>query len=186
MQPSADVMEVEYEITPGDLYAFQFRVIQRSPVAKRARRSMYLYLLLAVAILTIVPAIGPGGFDVSRVSLGFFVGFFAFVAALSWFFEKRLTPRAIRDLIKEEKPDKGQLGRHTVKLDEAGVVESTVVGQLRASWAGIDRVEEDSDYIFIYTAAAAALLIPRRAFGSAEEADRFFQMATAGANGATR
>jgi hypothetical protein len=56
-------MSVEYELTRDDLYAFQLRAVQRSPIAKRARRNMYLYLLLAVAILAIVPAIGPGGYD---------------------------------------------------------------------------------------------------------------------------
>src|SRR6266545_6539519 len=120
----ANPMEVEYELTRDDLYAFQHRALQKSPIAKRARRKMYIYLFVAVLLLAIVPAIGPGGFDVSQVSLGFLVGFFALVALLSWFFERRLSKRAILDLIKEEKPDKGQLGKHTVKLDASGVLET--------------------------------------------------------------
>jgi hypothetical protein len=181
----ADPIAVDYELTPDDLNAFQLRAIQRSPSAKRTRRNTYIYLFAGVLLLAIVPAIGPGGFDISRVSFGFLVGFFALVASLTWFFEKRLTRRAISDLVKEEKPDKGQLGRHTLRLDDAGMVESTAVGESRTSWAGVDRVEKDPDYIFIYTAPHAALVIPRHAFSSADESEKFFQFAAASRSGVT-
>jgi hypothetical protein len=90
-----------------------------------------------------------------------------------------MTHSAIRQLLKEEKPDKGQLGRHTVKLEETGVAESTAVGEQRTSWAGIDRIEHDPDYIYIYTTPMAAVVIPKRAFSSPVEAEKFHDLATA-------
>ena len=170
-------MDVEYEITPDDLYAFQLRAVQKSPMVKRTRRNTYIALLLAILVFAIVPAIGPGGFDRSRISLGFFSYFFVLVATLTWFFEKRITRRGILDLIRQEQPDKGQLGRHKLKLDETGLVESTAVGESRILWSGVHRIEHDPDYIYIYTAPSAAHLIPRRSFNSENEAEQFLQLA---------
>ena len=168
-------MEVEYELTPEDLYAYQWRAVNTSPLGRRAKRKMYLYLLLAVVLLAVVPAIGPGGFDFSQISFGFIVIAFAVVASLTWFLEKRMTRRLIRDFLKEEKPDKGQLGKHRLVLDETGLLETTAVGESRTSWAGVHRVEQNPDYIFIYIAPAAAHVVPRRAFASTTAADTFYE-----------
>ena len=79
--------------------------------------------------------------------------------------------------MKQEKPDKGQLGKHRVKLNEAGLVEATAVSESRTSWAGVDRVEQNEKYIFIYTSPAAAHMIPKRAFSSVQGAEGFYQLA---------
>jgi hypothetical protein len=174
----SELMEVDYELTRDDLYAFQLRATQVSPVARRARRKLYIYLFLAVFLLAIVPAIGADGFVVSRVSFGFLLIFYPLVAGITWLLEKRLTRRTILELLKEEVPEKGQLGKHKVMLDDSGVLEGTAVGQSRTSWAGINRVEQSPDYIYIYTTPSAAFVIPRRAFAGAREADDFYQFAS--------
>jgi hypothetical protein len=154
-------------------------------MVKRTRRNTYIALLLAILVFAIVPAIGPHGFDPSRVSLGFYSYFLALVAALTWFFEKRMTRSGILDLLKEERPDKGQIGKHKVKLDETGLVASTAVSESRTLWSGVHRVEHDPDYIYIYTAATAAHVIPKRSFNSEDEAERFLQLALSSANAVT-
>jgi len=115
------------------------------------------------------------------MSLGFFVYFFALIAALTWFFEKRMTRHGILEVMKEEKPEKGRLGTHKLKLDETGLVESTAVGESRTLWGGVDRIEHDPDYIYIYTAPAMAHVIPRRSFNSPNEAEQFLQLALSSA-----
>jgi hypothetical protein len=178
-------MEVNYELTPDDLYAFQLRGLQKSPIARRSRRNMYIGILVALVILTIVPAIGSDGFVISRVSIGFLVIPFVIVVSLTWLIEKRMTRKAILQIVKQEKSEKGQLGRHTVKLEETAVVESTAVGEQRISWAGIDRVEHDPDCIYIYTTPMSALVIPKRAFASAADAEEFHNLASARRNTAS-
>ena len=61
-------MDVDYEITREDLYAFQWRAAFQSARSRRARRVPYLLWLLAILLWAIVPAIGPDGFTLSRVS----------------------------------------------------------------------------------------------------------------------
>jgi len=62
-------------------------------------------------------------------------------------------------------------------LNEAGLVERTVVNESRHSWTGVDRVEHDQKYIYVYTAPHAALIIPKRAFNNLQEAESFYQLA---------
>jgi hypothetical protein len=169
-------VEVEYELTRDDLYAFQWRGVFESPRGRRARRTAYLGWLIAVVLFAIVPAIGADGFTISRVSFGFIAITLPVVFLLQWCLERWLVRRAIRQLLEEERPDRGQLGRHRLVLDEAGLSESTAVGASRTAWAGVDRVEQNRDYIFIYTAPVAAHVIPKRAFLDPQQAEEFYQL----------
>lgn len=171
------LMEKEYDITHGDLFAFQWRAAYSSPIAQRARRKVYLYLFLALLLISVLPAIGNDGFAPSRVNYLFFAVAFPVVALLTRARERRQTRRVILEMLKSEQPDKGQFGRHRLKLTGAGLEERTAVGESRPSWAGVDRVEQDAAYVFIYTSPAAAHVIPKRAFGGVREAESFYELA---------
>ncbi|MEO8192408.1 MAG: YcxB family protein [Gemmatimonadales bacterium] len=171
-------MRAEYEITPEDLYAFQWRAATESPRARRASRNAYLGWFIALFLFSIVPAIGPRGFTVSDVSWTFLVVGFVVISVAQWLLFRWLTRRAILSLLKEEKPDAGQLGTHALELDDTGLVESTVVGQSRTSWAGVNRVEQNEKYIYIYTSPVGAHIIPKRAFTTADAADGFYRTAS--------
>jgi hypothetical protein len=171
---------VEYEITRDDLYAFQWRGVFLTPRGRRARRNTYLAWVLAVVLFAIVPAIGADGFAVSRISVVFIVVAIAVTFLFQWCLERWLVRRTILWLLEDVRPDKGQLGRHRIEVDERGLVESTAVGESRTSWRGVDRIEQDPTYIFIYTSPAAAHVIPKRAFGGPGEADAFYRFSRAG------
>ena len=168
-------MEVEYELTPDDLYAFQWRAAFKSRIARRAGRKVYAYWFLALLLVAVLPAIGPGGFVISRANFTFLLVAFPAIALAQWYLTRRLMRRAILQLLKQEKPNKGQLGSHKVVLSEDGVAERTAVGESRTSWAGVDRVEQNPEYIFIYTSPAAAHVIPKRAFRNMQEAEGFYE-----------
>lgn len=172
-------MEVEYELTRDDLYAFQWRAVFESARGRRARRLVYLGWLLAIVLYAFVPAIGPHGITLSRVSLTFIVTSLLIVYLLQWILDHWLVRRTIRQLLADERPDRGQLGRHRLMLDEDGLTENTAVGESRTRWAGVDRVEQSRDYIYIYTSPAAAHVVPKRAFANPEAADAFYRLSEA-------
>jgi hypothetical protein len=178
--PGSEPVEVEYELTRDDLYAFQWRGVFLTPRGRRTRRAPYLLWVLAILISAIVPAIGAHGFAISRVSLGFIVVAIPIAFLFQWCFERWLIRRTILRLLEDEKPGKGQLGRHTIVVSEHGLVERSAVGESRTSWGGVDRIEQDPNYIFIYTAPAAAHVIPKRAFKDPQEADAFYRFSRAG------
>lgn len=173
-------MELEYDLTPEDLYNFQWRAAFESPLGRRARRKVYLYWFLTLLLFSALPAIGADGFVVSRVNFTFLITALPIVALGQWFLETRLMRRAILKLLKEEKPGKGLLGKHTMIVSEEGLVERTAVGESRTSWAGVDRIEQNAEYIFIYTSAAAAHVVPKRAFGDGQAAEDFYRRVRTG------
>jgi hypothetical protein len=168
-------MDIEYELTRDDLYAFQWRAAFRSPRGRRSRRTVYIYWLVALLIFATLPAIGADGFTISRVNFGFVLVAYPIVALAQWWWERWLMRRAILRLIRDEKPDRGQLGLHRLVLDEEGVLERTAVGESRTAWAGVHRVEQDDRYIYLYTSSAAAHVIPKRAFADPGDAEAFYQ-----------
>jgi hypothetical protein len=72
-----------------------------------------------------VPAIGPDGFVFSRIDFTFLIIAFPIVVLVQWLLERWVMRRVIWKLVRREKPDRGQLGRHKVVLSESGVTEST-------------------------------------------------------------
>ncbi len=171
------LMQIEYELTADDMTAFQWRAAYNSRMARKARRTVYIFWFVLVILISILPAWGEDGFSIERVDFIFMFVAFAIVALLQWAVGRWLMRRAVREVVNDLKRDKGQVGRHRIVLDEAGVFESTIVGEMRTSWAGIDRLEQDRDYIFIYTQPHASHVIPKRAFSSPQEADGFFELA---------
>ena len=168
--------QVEYELTPDDLFAFQWRAYQRSPSGQRARRNRYISVVLIALGVTTLPAFFAGYPVLTWFNVLAFVVVLVVIAPASALIERYLTQRAIREFVRREKPGQGQLGRHTITLQDEGVLETTATGQMRTTWAGVDRVEDDDRYIFVYISAASAHVIPRRAF-SGSDADEFLRLA---------
>lgn len=122
-----------------------------------------------------LPAIDSDGFVIARANFTFLAVAFPIVVLAQWYWERRLMRRALLQLLKEEKPGRGQLGKHRVVLTEGGLVESTAVSESHTTWAGVDRVEQNPQYIFICTSPVAAHVIPKRAFRDMKEAESFYQ-----------
>lgn len=185
-------MEVEYELTREDLYAFQWRASYLAPSARRERLKAYGYLfLIFLFIFFILPTISGDGFtfsfSIAAVLVTFLLPSITFVLVV--FFASALLRwqlrRAILERVEEEKPGQGQVGRHKIRLTEAEIVEQTEVGESRTSWAGVDRIEQNDDYFFIYTSPHGAHVVPKRAFGSPDEAASFYQLAKINKEAAT-
>jgi hypothetical protein len=170
-------MEVEYQLTPDDLYAFQWRAAYLSPKSRRSRRLSYLSLFLPLLVIAVLPMIGSGR-SILAATLGLLliVTVFPIIAVAYALIYRRLMRRAVLALIAEEKAEKGRLGRHKIVLSDDGLIETTAVGESRTAWTGIDRIEQDADYIFIYTAPVQAHVIPKRAFAGSKS-DEFYEFA---------
>jgi hypothetical protein len=172
-------MEVEYDLTPDDLYAFQWRSVFVSPRGRRARRTAHLVWVLLVLLFATLPVIGANGVAFSRVNLTVILVTTLVVLLFAWSLERWLIRLTILKQLKHEKPGKGLLARHRIVLSQDGLIESTAVGESRTSWAGVDRIEQDPHNIYIYTSLAAAHVIPKRAFRNPQETDAFYQFSRA-------
>lgn len=172
-------MEIEYELTKEDLYAFQWRSAYSSPRARRMAWKPYLFLFIVVLLVSLMGSIGTDGFTFSLVHFSLLFVVFPIVALITWLTTRITMRRFINQILKEEKPERGQLGKHRVVLQDSGLVESTAVNESSRAWTGIDRIEQDSNYIYIYTAPLMAIVIPKRAFKDAAAAEAFYEFSKA-------
>jgi hypothetical protein len=171
-------MEIEYELTKEDLYAFQWRSAFTSSRARRQGWKPYAFLFIFLLLVCLLQSCGPDGFNFSLLNFAVLLVVFPVVALVTWL-TTRIMVRFIKNTLKEEKPERGQLGKHKVVLSETGLVESTVVNESSRTWAGIDRIEQDSNYIYIYVAPMQAIIIPKRAFKDAAAAEAFLEFSKA-------
>ncbi|MFZ6720477.1 YcxB family protein [Undibacterium sp. Ji49W] len=70
-----------------------------------------------------------------------------------------------------------ELGPHHVRLTEEGVVQETSVNMSMTKWVGINRVISNNRFIRIYFGSRSSYLIPRSAFPTMQESDKFLEMA---------
>lgn len=69
---------------------------------------------------------------------------------------------------------KRSLGHTTLVLDGEGVQVANVDGQGRLAWPACRGVVNDTDHIYLIMAPLRALVVPKRAFPEAAEAEAFF------------
>lgn len=150
-----------------DLVAFNRYHFTRSPTIKRTKWTvMFLFSVLAVAAALLFP--WPP--EVTRLTMVIVAVIFAGLVSLVFHYGfGRSLERQVRGMFREGN-NKGMLGPHELEIDAAGIVEWTEVNELRQSWSGIERIEENDDYVLIYLSSIMAHVIPKRAvtFGEPE------------------
>jgi len=176
--PPAPPIEVEFQITREDLFAFQWR----AATWRRMRLAGSDLAMLAAAL--VVMGLLTNGRDAFRlgwvsvlINMSGALVFVATVAVVLAYMNRRSARRALRAMIDDEKADGGSLGTHRIVLTEQELIETTAVAESRRAWTGMDRVEQDDGYVFIYTGPHAAHIVPKRAFADAAGATRFYETA---------
>jgi hypothetical protein len=138
-----------------------------------------LGIIVALAVALVWPRWGFGLRTLFPLGYALFL-LFVFPIYYRWSVE-----RTTRKLYAEGQ-NKGALGNHLVSLDSEGVLEISDVGESRTAWSGIEKVEENEAYIFLYTGSLQAHVIPKQAFLSGSEAAEFLQLARSYHSGGPR
>jgi hypothetical protein len=79
----------------------------------------------------------------------------------------------------ENGQNKGTIGSHSITITDHELRETTEVSDSRWTWSGVERVEQTTDYIFIFISPVMAHIIPKRAFESPDTAAMFYTTALA-------
>lgn len=169
--------EVELELTRDDYVAAVFsKADERMPkrwqwLLLGALLGLALLLMGAVSLLTgglewldEAPLVRPLIYAIGVV-LGLMVVVLGLVAALrAWV---RRMPR----------DDGAVLGWHRVALTEDGVHIETRAGRSFVAWSGVFEIHDRGEHILLFIDRGAAHVVPKRAFSSTGEAQRFVQIA---------
>ncbi|SHF32730.1 YcxB-like protein [Seinonella peptonophila] len=74
----------------------------------------------------------------------------------------------------KKNPNKLELGPHTVKIDGEGLTYQSPVSNGFTQWSGLERIERNKQYFYVFINPIMAHIIPIRAFSSSNEAEQFY------------
>ena len=164
-------MQIDYELTVEDAAAFSVYLFRTSPRTRRRLRVNQGIGVLATLILAVV---WPEWSTIERL-------IFTILLLLLWIFGYpqyyRWAVRRNASKAYSATKSKGVLGKHTLVIEPSGVTEKSTVAESKSTWSGIERIEDDSQYVYIFTGPLQAQVIPKRAFRSNEESQTFLEAA---------
>lgn len=159
--------EIEYVVTADDVAYLNHYHAQKSPMMRHARlRGAALLVFLGLLVLVLAPSALLG----LSVCTGLMVS--GAMVALRGGRPSRQQYDHIRKLF-DEGNNRALFGPHRMLLhdDRLEVITEYSRGEVR--WEGVERIEEDEQYIFIYVSALNAYVIHKKYFFSGHDAQRF-------------
>jgi len=175
-------MQITCELNEKDIKAFQYHALKKNSTVKKANLFNYLFIFAVsywqLYYLFIFKDF-LNNFSWTQFLLSLAIGTITFGLALvsskviSHLFRRHI----INSMVKKHKHGDGVLGEHLIRFNEDFLVKITDVNEIQHSWKGIDRIEENQDYIYIYTTPFSAHIIPKRCFGNDEASTMFFDEA---------
>jgi hypothetical protein len=165
-------MKTEFELTTEDLVAFNWHHYQHSPALRQAYRKGFIGLMMLSALMGLFFA------SIWEPLAGVIV-FALLLPTYGLLYKqsvrknlKRTTARLIG-----EGRNRSMLGRHRVEINEKEITITNEVSRGSILWVGVERIEQTSEHIIIYTASIKAVVVPLRAFHDAREAEVFYSTA---------
>jgi hypothetical protein len=156
--------QVDYEVTPEDVVAFQRHFLRTSPLARRNRRRAFT----SGVVFASIPALMIAALGNWKVALGAeAIAGAVYLAAyfvVNWF-NRRFGFRKQRNL--------AGIGKQTLIISSEGLVERSATVEIRRNWGRVERTEMTSGYLLIWLNAQSAHVVPLKAFPSLEEARLF-------------
>ncbi len=87
---------------------------------------------------------------------------------------KRSIKKYVRRMYSEGK-NKRLICKHKLSIAPEGIVETTDIGEASIRWSAVEKVESSDKYIFIYTSAVGAIIVPRGAFPDDSKYSEFIE-----------
>ncbi len=175
-------MEVEYDLTPEDLIAFQ-RYHKRNPPQPQQRGGPATALtgtviFIAVATTSLFFILSDNPVAEWYLMMVPFAGLGAALALLCVIVWARLTtPRLLFRALKQGRNAEKFLGWRRVSLDAEAVRNTSEFASSTYLWHGIDMVGTTRDHAFLYINTATAVVVPCRAFRDERAFEEFLEAA---------
>ncbi len=163
-------MQIQYQLNLDDVAAYNWHHSLNSKAANRTSKLLSAWGIL----LCLYIAFRSTEWNMSSRIIFFVIAsaFWLFVYPL---FRRKAVERQARRLYGEGK-NRDVIGNHIFAIDKDGITEISDVAESHITWSGIERIEENDKYIFLYTGSLSAHIIPKRAFVNKEEESEFIQL----------
>lgn len=165
-------MEITYHIVEKDILAGR-RLMRK--VSREVKRTNTMGMSL-ILLIPCVSFILRRQFTAVRIAHLFveIVVFALGYAVLKMILDPLFDMQAVTTLKQESS---GVLGEHKICLTEEALIESTSVNESHQKWTGIERIDQNKDYIFIVIGNQRFYVIPKKAFISSDAAKQFYDQA---------
>ncbi len=165
--------EVDYLVTADDIAYLNHYHAQKSPTMQRNRTVLGVTLTLFGVVGFLITTSTSGMGMLLMITL-VFSGVLIAMGRRDG--PSRRQTEHIRRLF-EEGENRALFGHHHIRLLEDKVEVTTEYSQGEVAWEGVERIEQDHNYVFIYVSALHAYAINKKYFSSEENAQSFFQRA---------
>lgn len=164
-------MEIIYSLEKQDVINARWYFSQVKPGSSTRRIRQFTLLFVAtIGIINIFFVWSQYDWLVRLLSFLIFLGFY-------WILSKILSWLINLYLVRQNIPKTGLVCQHTITLTENQLKEITDVNQSYHNWEGINKIEENQDYLFIFTTLDQFHIIPKRVFASSDEYQKFYAFA---------
>jgi hypothetical protein len=173
-------MTAECEITKDDLSAFNLYHHRHSPTARRQYLlswfvPAFIGLLVCCGIWYLADSERGTPLRTLRDLLPLFSFVPLYLIYFPWAYRRKL--RKIVAGMVSEGQNRGLFSRHRVTISPEGVADASEHGQSSTAWRAVERVAAADEYVYIYTNALAAIIVPRRAFAGPSQFEEFVRTA---------
>lgn len=156
-------------MTIEDLHAFNQHYTTTAELPRRNQR--LVRLVLTALLASLLMALGawarpPWPFWLTGLLiLGFWWRVFPFrIAQLM---------RVNTERLYREGKNRGILGPHRIAAEPEWLLEASSDREHRTRWRAIEQVVETEQHLFVYVSGFSSVIVPKRAFATAEDRERF-------------
>jgi hypothetical protein len=166
-------VRVSFEVLLEDIHAFNHHYATTAALPRRNQQRVRLALSLTLACLLL--ALG------AAISAPVPFWILGALILLAWW---RLYPRRIEAMARQstkrlysDGKNIGMLGPHLVAFDDSWLSELTADREVRTRWRAVEKLALTPEHLFLYVSGFSAVIVPLRAFGTAQERTAFLEEA---------
>ena len=172
-------MEINYELTPEDFYAFSK---ENAPTQKKHQPTVAIFMIayLLFIFADIIYAFFSGSlndwsFGAFLINIGLRTALTFFVIAMLLAIIKLISMKKLNDVTKGQ--ENGLFCEHRIIMTENELIEVTDVNTSRYSWKAIEEIKEIESFVLINVVMSSSYVIPKRCFQDSEHIKKFVETA---------
>ena len=165
-------MEIEFELLEEDYVNFNIEHANSSVSVKRSlilQRTLGPFVFL-IATLALV--------KFSEIPMWYWITIFSIMSVIWLVFYPNYfnweMRRNIKKMLKEGN-NKNLLQKRKLIVTDKAIIETSTASETKTPWSDINKVEETSEYIYIYNSSISAYIIPKRVLGNRNKINTFLE-----------
>ncbi|EDP67661.1 hypothetical protein CAT7_04459 [Carnobacterium sp. AT7] len=165
-------MEIEFELLEEDYINFN---LDHANSSASVKKSLILQRILGPLVF-LIATLALGTF--SEIPVWYWITIFSIMSVIWLVFYPNYfnweMGRNIKKMLKEGN-NKNLLQKRKIFLTDEAIIETSTASETKTPWSDVNKVEETSEYIYIYNSSISAYIIPKRVLGNQNKINTFLE-----------